>query len=254
VGEKVRKIRWIFLAIGSILSAWLFVGFFGSTLAVVGPLRVVATAHPSSRGVTSLRVPPFGEVEARTHRTPVRLELSLESLDLSTLGNYITSPSLQAKVIGDVRGAIGPLVLRFTLKALALGILGGVMVPLVAGSRSLKSLATYGGIGLGAVALAVTLTGAGYNQEAFRHPTYRGVLEAAPWMVGFIERSWSQVDKFGDELEALATNLASLSARAEDLGPLGSPGSELKILHDVKYVQLEIAIDAADIVLGPEKK
>lgn len=258
VGEKVRRYQGLLLALGSLVSAALFVHLFGAALMAVGPFHVVAQAHPAWHGSTSLRVPPFGEVAASTHQTPVRLEVTLEGLDLTTLGDYIKSPSLQTRVIGDAMGAIRPMVTKLTLKALALGALGGAFAPFLFGRRSKLALVGGASLGLSLVALTGALTGATYDQTAFRNPSYRGVLEAAPWMVGFLERSWDKVNDFGEELEALATNLASLSAQTEQLQPLADPNGELKILHvsdihsnpaGVKFVREVVKAFGVDAVI-----
>lgn len=87
-------------------------------------------------------------------------------------------------------------------------------------------------VGVVTVAFLAALTFLTFSPGAFeRQPQYDGALEAAPWVVGFVGESLDKLGDLGQQLQKLAANINSLFKRVDELGPLGSPEGDLRLLH-----------------------
>ncbi|HHY60336.1 MAG TPA: metallophosphoesterase, partial [Clostridia bacterium] len=92
----------------------------------------------------------------------------------------------------------------------------------------------YGRAGLaGVLVLAVLLvmTGATYRVEGFCSPSYRGTLEAAPWMISLAEKAVAQVEELSSRIPGVAENLYSMLEEIEQLAPVDRVEGEVRVLH-----------------------
>ena len=86
---------------------------------------------------------------------------------------------------------------------------------------------------VGVVITAVLLMGTfyTYNINAFANPQYRGVIEAAPWMIEFVQDAFVRVDQLGDQFRIIADNLYELFETVDIVKPIGEFADTVKILH-----------------------
>ena len=219
--------------LAALVGALLLLNLAGSLSYRVGALQIEMRAKllAGLAGKTRLALPPLGVVEAPTHRLPVTLQVTLESIDLSLIRDMAFPTGGPEEVLVHLvhlaQGALG----LFLLKACLLMALGGMLGVWLIGERSWRRLT--GGLAVGA-ACFLLLAGAvalSFDPAAFAQPEYTGVLEAAPWMVGLLQDSWQRVGELGDQLQVLASNLYSLYERVQELEPLGVAEPALKVLH-----------------------
>ncbi len=87
--RRGRHAVWYLTAVGLALVAAVVglvaFGAFARYSFQVGPARVSASVAPSPRPSTTLVIPPFGSVRARTHAVPTALRVSLEEVNLPAL-------------------------------------------------------------------------------------------------------------------------------------------------------------------------
>lgn len=197
----------------------------------VGPFRVELVARLARPGVTTLAFPPFGEVSAATHRRlPVELRLTLAGVDLPALQEWVgenaSADVAWSRATGSLRPLIRLFLLRTALLTTVLGAAGGYLVGRRARDAASGALAACLTVGLLAGGVAIQ-----FDQRAFQRPRYEGALEAAPWVVGLLEKSWDKVGDLGTQIEAVARNLSGLSDQLESLAPTTPAPRDLRLLH-----------------------
>lgn len=228
LGERLRAAMPILLGVFLALIA---IQYGLPSAGRVGPFRIQLGARVAGDGQTTLSFPPFGEVSALTHRRiPLEVRLTLVGVDLPELKNWVGEKNTPKAALTSAEGALGPLAWSYLWRTLALAAgLGAAGAYLGFGRRQ---------AGLtGAVAAVLTVgvlaggTALTFDREAFARPRYQGALEAAPWMIGLLEKSWGQVGSLGAQMEAVARNLSGLSDQLSGLTTVGRPPRDLKILH-----------------------
>ena len=136
----------------ALVGALLLLNLAGSLSYRVGALQIEMRAQflAGLAGKTRLALPPLGVVEAPTHRLPLTLQVTLESIDLSLIRDMAfptgSPEEVLVQIVGLARGALG----LFLLKACLLMALGGMLGVWLVGERSWRALA--GGLAVGAIA------------------------------------------------------------------------------------------------------
>lgn len=214
------------LAGGLVLAFW-----FGSATFRVAGTVVEAKVYPVKTGITAVKVPPIGEIKARTHRTPVGISLSLEKVGFSQVKRLadtnISSQELLAKAEADIIDSVRRLVIRLLL----LGAVGGLFAGLLLPARNAKRVAAALCVGVIAVALPVAAVVREYNIKAWRQPQYSGMLAAAPWLIDTAEDKLQEFDLFRGEMRRVAANLYAFYTKVENWKPVDLGNDRLKVLH-----------------------
>ncbi len=197
----------------------------------VGPFRVEMAARLAAQGETTLAFPPFGEVSAATHRrVPLEVRFTLVGVDLAALRGWVGEASSAEAAWTSALGSLQPLARLFLLRAAGLAVLLGCAGAYLAGGgrRGAAVGALTGGLTVILLAAGVAVD---FDREAFRRPRYEGALEAAPWVVGLVEKNWERMGDLGEQMEALANNLSGLSDRLSGLGAMARPPRDLRVLQ-----------------------
>lgn len=227
-GKYVRAALPVFLGVALALAA---VHYLAPAPGRIGPFRVEMGAHLTPQGETTLAFPPFGEVSASTHQlVPVEVRFSLTGVDLPALETWVGESGSAGAALTSAEGSLKQLAGSFLLRALVLAVLLGASgAYLCSGKRSVAAVgAVTGGLTVALLAGAVAVD---FDREAFVHPRYEGALEAAPWVIGLLEKNWSRVGTLGDQMESLARNLSGLSEQLGDLAVVARPPADLRLLH-----------------------
>ncbi|WP_166532818.1 metallophosphoesterase [Blastococcus xanthinilyticus] len=221
--------RWavrIALALGGALVAVLL---FARVSAPLGPFDATLSFHPASGGA-ELAVPPLGSLAVDAYDGPLRLDVSLESVDQERARALATDPVRLAGVVDRVTENLQSAVVRLiwvtVLVALAgaaltsWAVLRGRREPLIALGITTAVLA-----GTGAVGAAT------WRPEALSQPTYTGLLVNANSLIGSAEDIVARFDAYRASLEDLVANVGTLYATLSALPtPTGAVDS-VALLH-----------------------
>lgn len=223
--------------------SFLLVGLLGAAAAVlalqidteakgeVGPGRVAVRAR-FGEPRTELQLPPFGQISASTHRSPVTLEASVDEVDVDRLQVLLAGDDPEDRLRAEVSLDLEPLLRTFALRALlaaaAVGALAGAVVPRRRWSHAVAGMLG----GVAAVAVLLGVAWRGYDADAFTEARFEGPLERAPALLATVRR---HVDGYADvqrRVEALGHQVAELYAVASTTGPGGAGAKdEVRILH-----------------------
>ncbi len=226
-------------------------------------LQASLSMQTSLKGYTVLRVPPAGEVRARTHNTPLSIRISLENIDLDSLPKMLAEGPEQAKLVAEAKTSLIKAVRKFVLLTLILGLAGGVGGLLLGQRHQLKELLLGGFIGLATVSVLLFGTYRTFNVERFQNAEYEGMIKAAPWMINLVQEGFTAMNTWGRQMRVIANNLSGLFQRVESLQAMAPGDGEVKVLlvsdiHNnpaafefidqvVKSFKVNLVIDAGDL-------
>ncbi|HCT36066.1 MAG TPA: hypothetical protein DF292_03410, partial [Firmicutes bacterium] len=80
-------------------------------------------------------------------------------------------------------------------------------------------------------AVLIATTAATYNRKAFERPRYVGVLQAAPWIINFIDRGLDHIDEVGRKLEVISRNLTTVFESMDGVDSVSAGNVDLRVLH-----------------------
>lgn len=226
--DRKKQLQFLLICLGVLLSIQLFSGTDFHSLSVVVNLNV-KVGHPA---YTSVVIPPVGEIRARTHLVPLRLNLELKNVNLALLrGIVFSTPESMDAIYSELANGFKRLIYYFIAKLLLLGTSGAVVSLYLLGARDGKSLLVGGLIGFLFVSVLTGLMYFSYDLQAFEQLEYEGIIEAAPWALDLAWQTLSQVEELGNRIQTLARNLYSVLERLEQLGPLSLVQGDLVAVH-----------------------
>lgn len=215
-----------------ILFSGLALHLFGTMETRLGPMDLELQMHWAAHGETRLIIPPMGEIKADTHRIPVSLSIQLNRIDENLLQKELADHAKPAEYLEEFIPELRQVLARFFLVLMVVGAAAGAMAGMIIwGWKSWKYWALsllIGTVFTGAVLAGVALQ---YDQNAFAHPRYEGMLEAAPWVLDLVDKGLAQLDSLGRKLEVMAGNLNRLFTQVDQLDPLARADGALKIVH-----------------------
>lgn len=202
-----------------------------------GPARLAISVAPATSPLTVVELPPFGSVEAVTHRGPVRLTMRLEEIDvedtqrLVETGALTASRTLAAETVDDL-----PLTGFSSLLWRVIG--GGALAAALASVLVALALRRGRAVVALSVALAVvvptTAVGIAYatwDSSAFREPTLRGSLVYAPQLVDVFSTRVAKIGRLREQAVKVARDLAAYYADDRALASGGAMPGTFRVLH-----------------------
>ncbi len=214
------------VAIG-LVGAWAALSIGAVTHARLGPFDVRFDAR-FGPGITTLSLPPLGQLTADTHTAPLRLQATLEGVRIRELADDLRLEGTQT-LIDRVIGELPDQVRILALRAVAVGTLGALVLALLAFRARWRLVAL--GVASAFVVLAASegtayLT---YRPEAFRQPTFSGSLALAPQLIGPAQIATNRIDLFREELARVVDGAARVYASIAASPSAGA--HEVTVLH-----------------------
>jgi len=203
----------------------------------VGPTRLVVSIAPAFSARTVVELPPFGSVEAPTHRGPIRFIVRLQEIDAAGATRMFQSGALTIPQTLGPDAAMGlpvsgasALVWRLVGGGLLAAALAGLLVAFAfRRRRAVMALA---------VALAVAVPGvslgaaaATWDVAAFREPTLHGSLAYAPQLLDVFSTRIASIERLRGQATKVASELASYYADERSLASGGALPGTYRVLH-----------------------
>jgi Icc-related predicted phosphoesterase len=224
------KLLQLTLLVGSALAgAIIFIWAFGPAQYQIDGFRVAAAVRPAKTGQTVVELPPLGTLTARTHAFPVECRLTLLQVEERTVTAALQNPDLSL-LWGKLRHDAGDALKSFVLRQFALGALGALFFtwPLLRLPLRRLWLPPLTGLLTAAALLGpVYLT---YQPEAFKHPAYSGIIEAAPRILALSENLVSGFQELNARAPELIANLQELFQRADTLNNFSLQDGDTRLL------------------------
>jgi predicted phosphodiesterase len=195
----------------------------------LGPVRVGASFSVGP-GRTTLALPPFGSVRARTHDAPIRLEVRLEDVAISEVERWFDEgvPS------GDSLAGLQAEAYRGLAASFGLGLVAACLISalvLTAGRAPRRRSVIVTGL----VVLALVVCGGwglvSFDTQAFNQPTYEGALAYAPGLVSAVQQRLADVGDLQQKVRAVAGDLASYYGTPQVFASGGAMPGTIRVLH-----------------------
>ncbi|KUK10360.1 MAG: Metallophosphoesterase [Clostridia bacterium 41_269] len=183
-------------------------------------------------GKTEIFIPPFGKIRAATHKTPLKLVITLQNIDLEVLKNMLKDPITKQEVINLFVNEIYKGIKSIFYQSLFFAALGGAFTMVFLRSKNIYVYLRGAVIGIFTAAFLLLSTYCTYNPRSFLTPEYQGILKAAPWMIGMAEEALVKVDILEKQMEIIASNFYDMFEKIDEIEPLNSEdSSSIRILH-----------------------
>lgn len=217
------------LVVGA-LAGLVSLGFAGRTTGELGPGRVEVSTGLAGTGRTVVQLPPLGQISAATHRTPLRLEARVVSLDVEAVQRSAALVDPVDRLSDDVADGLPALLRSLVIRVLVVAAVAGALVGVALPGRRWWFAPVGAGGAVVAIAGLLVLTWAPYDRAAFDEATFSGALEQAPSIIAAAERNLEDLDEVQGRIDALSGRIADLYATSAADLPGGAPG-ETALLH-----------------------
>src|SRR6266536_2084954 len=217
----------------ALVGAWFGLLLGGHTDIAIGPVQTRVALQPALSGQTVVNVPPLGTLQLNSHKGPVRLDVTVQSLNERDVRAISRDPGqlqgLPDEVTRDLRHAVTVVALRGLLAALAGSVLLGTLV-----FRRPRRVLLTGGVSL-AVLAASGGTAATWKPNAILEPRYTGLLASAPSLIGTTQDILTSFQTYRRELARLVTNVSQLYPATSHL-PTYQPNPDTIRVLDVSDI------------------
>lgn len=213
-----------------LMGAWLALVAFGTTHGVVGPLQVEATISPTVEGNSVININPIGTLELNTHDAPITLDVRVRSVDVAQVDDLVDDPSTLTELDEGLVSDISDLLVEAAVRSAIVAILGAAIGAALV-FRSVRHTLIAAATAVAAVVGTYGLAALTYDENALREPTYTGLLELAPQIVGSAEEIAANFDAYAEQLASIVTSAALLYNTTLSL-PTSSPDDDaIRVLH-----------------------
>ncbi len=204
---------------------------FGQSAFKVAGTTIEADVFLSKQGITRITIPPFGQINAKTHPVPVGISISVQRVTMNQVRRLASSDVSQEEIMTEAEDELGTAGRRYALNLLILAILGGLSASLILPGRNWKRAIAAMLIGATALVLPGFVIVKTYDMKAWSQPKFTGMLAAAPWLLGTLEDKMNDLDAFRGEMRSLAGNLYEFYAKVSSWEPIKLGNGTLKVLH-----------------------
>ncbi|MGH2736761.1 MAG: metallophosphoesterase family protein, partial [Actinomycetota bacterium] len=195
----------------------------------MGPASVSPSASLGS-GKTTVAVPPLGTVQVDSHTAPLSLGVQLTEIDFPSLARSVPTGEGREAVTATVEKGLRSMAVEVALRLLAGGLIVGLLAAAVLPYRRRSHLLAGAVGGVLAVAVAVGLTAATYDLDAFEEPRFTGTLQRAPQVLEAVNSRLDSFDDLQSRYETAAERITDLLALVAD--PIKNPSAgTVSVLH-----------------------
>ncbi|KNZ69368.1 metallophosphoesterase [Thermincola ferriacetica] len=227
-----RFLAFLLVSFAIIVGAAFALYAFGNTEFRIAALQAQLKLDLTKPGVTEIQVPPLGKIKAYTHKSPVGIVITLESIDLNQLKKMVEDTPKTTELLNEVRRNVEKNFQALIYKSLLLGGCGGLLGVLLLQRKKWYEYLYGALLGLVIVTLALSFTYKSYNFQAFENPEYEGMLKTAPWMIGLVQNGITKFDLWSKQLQTVADNLYDMFRRVDTLEAMGpAANGDLRVLH-----------------------
>jgi Icc-related predicted phosphoesterase/uncharacterized membrane protein YeaQ/YmgE (transglycosylase-associated protein family) len=227
----------------ALAGAVLFIWILGPAEYQLDGFKVRGAVRPALSGRTVVEFPPLGTLTAETHSAPLECRVTLVQVEEKMVTATLNNPDLGmlwARLETDVARALKAFVFRQFL----LGILGAVVLTWFVFRPPLRKIWQPALAGFLLTAAWLTPAYLTYRADAFRHPAYSGMIEAAPQVLALSQDLVTGFQEFKSKAPAVVANLQALFNRADSLNAAaaGDNGTKLLLVADIQNNPVGLAL------------
>lgn len=224
-----KSLHAFLLSTVALIGAVLFIWVFGPAQYRIDGFTAHGAIRPAPSGNTVIQLPPLGTLMAKTHRAPLECRLTLLRVEETMVTDTLENPDL-GMLWDRLERETNRALAAFALRQFLLGILGAVTLSWLVFRLPLRRFYQPALAGLLFTAAWLAPAYYTYQAEAFKHPTYSGMIEAAPRVLAFSNDLVNGFQELKSNAPAIAANLQALFNRADDLNASASHAGRTRLL------------------------
>lgn len=214
----------------ALAGAWLALIVAGTTHAFVGPLSVDAEIRPALDGASIVEVDPIGTLQLNTHAAPITLHVAVRSVDVDGVRELVDNPTaltqIDDRIVADLQGVL----VKTAVRAAVTAVIGAALAAALM-MRTVRHTLLAAGVAVVAVVGTYGVAALTFDEDAVREPTYTGLLQTAPQLVGSAEDIASNFDAYADQLASIVTNVGVLYDTTLSLPTFEPDDETIRLLH-----------------------
>lgn len=212
--NKYLKIFVFILLISAITLLSIFT--FGTSTYKIRGLVFEVSAKPIFkviRGSTIISFPPFGQLKAKTHKSPVDIQIELKKISTPELKNLAEHAMKNENMVRSFEESTFGTMKKWFIKIILIGMTSAFIFSfLIYRNRLIPSiLASF--IGLAIVLSLGLSTFYTYNLNGFNQPTYSGMLSAAPWLISTAQQKIKDFTALRNKFKGMINNAGKISKK-----------------------------------------
>jgi putative phosphoesterase len=211
---------------GAVLAIWLF----GASTVEVEGFEFKVGLVPDKSGLTEVHFPPFGLIEARTHKGPVKLVVNLEQISSNTVKAHIDNLPDQKIIVQKLQNTAREKVTAFFFRQIMVAFLGALILVFFIWRPGLVKSLLYSAASTLIILLILFGTFRSFDTEAFKEPEYKGVISMAPAAIKFTTNSLSDLEQVKSHTRQIVSNLGLLFSSADSLMAMANPEDQGKVV------------------------
>ena len=226
-----KRVRTLFELVFITLAGTLIgVALFGHGKAAVGPLQTVLSLQPTFSGGTLIELGPLGEISFASHSGLVGVKIEVKSMTPALATDLVSSNDKIDKLRSSVTDNLRSSFINVAIKAIIAGAIFSLLFMLLAFRSFKRSVISFilSLVISSAVAISAYLS---YQPQAITQPVYRGLVQAAPSLIGSAKDIADNFDKYRDQMAGLLSNVTTLYNAGENLQDYSLPDDSIKVLH-----------------------
>jgi predicted MPP superfamily phosphohydrolase len=201
-----------------------------STPVDVGPLTAGVHLRPALHGETAILLPPAGEVDFDSHRAPVRIEMTVQGVDISEAQHLIDDPSA-VTALGEqapedlARAAVINALLNLLFAGAGAGLAVGLTV------RRLRRALVAGGSAAAVVLASCLAAGLSFRPDSLHQPRFDGLLSQVAYVADLGQETAANYEDYRKGLAEFVGQVSALYVAADSL-PIAQDRDDLiTVLH-----------------------
>jgi Icc-related predicted phosphoesterase len=181
---------------------------------------------------TVVAIPPVGRLFFKTHLTPWQLVITLDEINFMKLEKQLKSLPPKDSWLQVLQQEMIQTVIKLFGMVIICGILGAMVTLLVFRIKPGSRQFWYGLlVSLIVMTLLLGTTIFTYDQYAYQHPRYEGVLASAPWVMNLIGMGLDNIETISNNLKKIPQELPMLYKQAGAIKNLSDLQTDLAVLH-----------------------
>lgn len=219
---------------------------------------------PAISGKTSVNLPPFGEILAKTHLHPFLLKVNLERISTPGLKDIAENANNKTDLISTFEKSFQEAVKSWIVRMLVIGAAAGAFSTMLRGRFDYRKVIFGGLIGLITIGAFQFSMIRSYDYLAFKQPKFKGMLSAAPWLMNAFQKKLDSFGTYKKQVRYMAKNVSTFQDKIDKWSMLQLDSPEItKVLfisdmHNnpagldlagktIKDFNIDFVIDAGDI-------
>lgn len=227
---KELKTTDYFLYLAALVLSLTFIFLLGSKTLEHKGVHVVGNIKPSIAGKTIINIMPFGQIQAKTHRSPIAISFMINKISADEVKDLFSNGTTKKQMLNDFKKDIEDYMTGWIMKLMILGVIGGSSATVLFKKISIRNIAICGLIGFFSTLSLVALTVKTYDNSAFNQPKFTGMLSAAPWLLDAIQKKFETFNEYKQQVRLMAKSANKFQSKVNAWSDINLEDETVKIL------------------------